>query len=234
VDAPLVSCIVPVYNGERFLAESLDSVLEQTHRPLELVVADDGSTDGTPTVVARYGGQARYVRQDNSGPAAARNLGLGMAKGEFVAFLDADDRWHPEKLSRQLARFAARPELGVSAAHAQNFWMPEVAEEGARLGASRRAGPVPGYIAGTLLVRRSLFATVGLFDAGLGHGEATEWLLRAARQGVVVELLPDVLLERRLHNANRSRVMANRSREEFLCLVKAHLDVQRRDGVRHG
>ena len=96
----LISCIVPVFNGELYLAEALESILKQSYRPLEIIVADDGSTDGTEAIVARFGTQVRYLYQPNSGPATARNLGLGAVRGEFVGFLDADDLWHPEKLER--------------------------------------------------------------------------------------------------------------------------------------
>jgi glycosyltransferase involved in cell wall biosynthesis len=101
--APLISCVVPVFNGERYLGEALDSILAQTYRPLELLVVDDGSTDGTAALVTRYRDQIRPLFQPNAGQAAARNLGLSVARGEFVAFLDADDLWHPEKLARQMA-----------------------------------------------------------------------------------------------------------------------------------
>jgi glycosyltransferase involved in cell wall biosynthesis len=103
VNAPLISCIVPVFNGERYLGEALDSILAQTYRPLEVVVVDDGSAEGAAAVVARYRDQIRPLFQPNAGQAAARNLGLSVARGEFVAFLDADDLWHPEKLARQMA-----------------------------------------------------------------------------------------------------------------------------------
>src|SRR5262249_2428536 len=107
----LISCIVPVFNGERYLREALDSILAQTYQPLELIVLDDGSTDGTAALVAGYGERIRYLWQANAGEAGARNRGLSIAQGEFVAFLDADDLWHPEKLRRQLARLHDRPEL---------------------------------------------------------------------------------------------------------------------------
>ena len=113
---PLVSCIVPVFNGERYLAEALDSILAQTYRPVDLIVVDDGSTDGTAQVAAGYGERITYLYQENSGPAAARNKGIDAAQGEFVAFLDADDVWHEEKLARQMVRFDARRELGVCSA----------------------------------------------------------------------------------------------------------------------
>ena len=106
----LISCIVPVYNGERYLGEALDSILAQTYRPLEIIVVDDGSTDGTAEVVAIYGDQVRYLKQVNGGPAATRNLGLSSSNGEFVAFLDQDDLCHPEKLERLMERFKTRPE----------------------------------------------------------------------------------------------------------------------------
>jgi len=100
MQSPLISCIVPVYNGERYLKEALDSILVQTHCPLEIIVADDGSTDGTASVVAGYGEGVKHLWQPNAGETAARNMGLSAAQGEFVAFLDADDLWHPEKLAR--------------------------------------------------------------------------------------------------------------------------------------
>ena len=97
MDQPLISCIVPVFNGERYLGEALDSILAQTYRPLEIIVSDDGSTDGTAAVVASYGECVKYLWQVNAGEAAARNLGSSAAGGHFLAFLDADDLWHPEK-----------------------------------------------------------------------------------------------------------------------------------------
>ena len=95
----LISCIVPVYNGERYLGETVDSILAQTYQPLETIVVDDGSTDGTATVAASYGQRVRYFWHANQGTAAARNLGLNATEDEFVAFLDADDLWRPEKSS---------------------------------------------------------------------------------------------------------------------------------------
>jgi glycosyltransferase involved in cell wall biosynthesis len=226
-----VSCIVPVFNGERFLSDAVDSILAQVHRPIEIIVVDDGSTDGTPGVIAGYGDRVRGLRQANTGPAAARNAGVGSARGEFVAFLDADDRWHPEKLARQVARFAARPQLDVSVTHLQNFWIADLREEEARLRAHRIARPMAAYLASTILARRRVFAFVGEFDPELRFGHSCEWFLRAEARGAVVEEIPEVLYYRRLHHHNRSRQHSAESREEFLRLVKAHLD-RRRGGKR--
>jgi glycosyltransferase involved in cell wall biosynthesis len=111
IEPALVSCIVPVFNGEKYFPEAVDSILAQTYRPLEVVVADDGSTDGTAALVAGYGDQVRYLFQPNTGTAAACNLGLKAAQGDFIAFLAADDLWHPERLARQMSRFQRPPDL---------------------------------------------------------------------------------------------------------------------------
>jgi glycosyltransferase involved in cell wall biosynthesis len=227
MEQPLISCIVPVFNGERYLREALDSILAQTYRPLEIVIADDGSTDGTAAVVATFGDQVRYIRQANQSPSSARNLGIRVASGDFIAFLDADDLWHPEKLERQLARFKTRPELDCCVTHAQNFWIAEMVAEAEKYQQHRISRPLPGYVTGTLMARRALFDRVGLFNPALAHGDSTDWFLRAAEHGAIMEVLTDVLLFRRLHPLNRSRVRAVRSRDEFLRLLKLSLDRKR-------
>ena len=223
-EGPLISCIVPVYNGELYLREALDSIFSQGYEPLEVIVVDDGSTDGTAKVVDRYDGRIRYVRQSNAGPVAARNRGLEEAKGDFIAFLDADDLWHPNKIRVQISRFQAQPGLEYCLAHVQNFWIPELRDEANRLRNHRIAQPLPGYVAGTLLAKHSLFDRIGPLNIALSHGDAGEWCLRADGQGAVKEVLPDVLLFRRLHHTNRSRLLASQSRNQHLQILKAHLD----------
>lgn len=224
----LVSCIVPVWNGERFVAEALDSILAQTYRSLELIVVDDGSTDGTAARVKAYGSRVACVRQPNAGPAAARNTGIRLAGGEFVAFLDADDIWHPEKLTRQLRRFEARAELDFCVAHAQNFSAPELG--GAPDASLRvpRAGALPGYVTSTLLARRALIERIGVFDPTLRHGDDTDWFLRAIDGGAVREVLPDVLLFRRLHRESLSHRNASKSHDEYVLILRARIARHRR------
>ena len=224
----LISCIVPVFNGERYLGEALESILAQSYRPLEVLVADDGPTDATAAVAARYGEQVRYLCQPTAGPAAARNLGLSAAGGEFVAFLDQDDLWHPEKLARQMSRFQARPTLDVCVAHVRMFWISELREEAARYRHHWRAQAVPGYTTGTLLARRRLFDTVGRFNPSLWFSDASDWFLRAAERGAIMDLLPDVLTFHRVHHDNLSRRLAAASRAEYVGIVKASLDRRRR------
>jgi glycosyltransferase involved in cell wall biosynthesis len=222
-----VSCIVPVRNGERFLGEALESIFGQTYRPIEVIVVDDSSTDATPRIVETFGRPIVYLESGGNNIPRARNVGLGAARGEFVAFLDSDDLWVPEKLARQMARFEARPELDFCVAHVQNFWMDEVADEGRRMRGTARAGPIPGYVTVALLARRRLFETVGAFDESLRHGDSMDWFLRARERGAVEELLPDVLTLRRMHARNISRRRAGESRDEFLSLLKRSLDKRR-------
>ena len=108
-----VSVIIPAYNRAHYIREAIESALQQSHRPLEIIVVDDGSTDETPQILATYSEPVRVFRQVNQGVAAARNLGVSHARGEYVAFLDSDDLWHPEKLEKQIERFEADPELGL-------------------------------------------------------------------------------------------------------------------------
>jgi len=222
---------VPVFNGARYLAEALESVFAQTHPSVEAIVVDDGSTDDTPAVVAAFGARLRAFRQPNAGPAAARNRGVRAARGDFVAFLDADDLWLPDKLERQLARFAARPELDLCFCEMVNFWIPELAEEEARFQDHRIARPVAALLASTLVARRSAFEAVGEFEPSRGYTHSTEWVLRARQHGLTSETVAEVLYRRRIHQGNRSRLHADASRDEYFDLVKRQLD-RRRGGPR--
>ncbi|MGH9414671.1 MAG: glycosyltransferase family A protein [Terriglobales bacterium] len=117
-----VSVIVPVHNGAPYVAEALDSALAQTSPPLEVVVMDDGSSDGTGSVLDRYGsGIVRLRSATPAGPARARNRAMAVAQGTLLAFLDADDVWHRQKLERQLALAAARPDFGLIATEVEFF-----------------------------------------------------------------------------------------------------------------
>jgi len=229
--APLVSCIIPVFNGERFIREALDSILTQTYRRLEVIVVDDGSNDGTAAIVQRYGTQVRYLYQQNGGPPVARNTGLRSARGELIAFLDCDDRWAPTKLALQVDCLQRNPQLGICLTHIQNFWESELAAEQERLQNHRRSRPLPGYVTAALLARRSVFEAVGAFDTQWQHGDDFDWFVRARQLGIQIELLPDVLVYRRMHPGNRSRQRASFSRDEYLKLVKAAIDRKRRDGT---
>jgi glycosyltransferase involved in cell wall biosynthesis len=224
----LVTCVVPCFNGERYLVEAIDSILAQTHRPLEIIVVDDGSTDRSAEVVRRYGQGVRYHRQENRGPGAACNQGVELATGALVAFLEQDDLWLPHKICRQLDAFEADPTLDYCVGHIQNFWIPELAAEARRFRDAPVMQPVPGYVVQTLMVRRDLLGRVGRFDETLHFSFASDWFLRAGERGAVGMLLPDLLTRRRLHHDNVSRRNRAASHDQFLRVIKAALDRRRR------
>jgi len=197
---PVLSVVLPLRDGEDFVADALNSLLAQGFPDLEVIVVDDGSRDRGAEIAAGFPG-VRVLRQEHQGVAVARNRAIEMARGDLLAFLDHDDRWTPGKLARQVPYLLAHPELGFTVAQQQAFveagfptpgWMrPE-----------HVAGPAAAFVVGTLLCRREVFDRVGPFDPEMSPACDTDWFLRAKRLGVGFELLPDVLLERRIHGTN--------------------------------
>jgi glycosyltransferase involved in cell wall biosynthesis len=227
---PLVSAIVTVYNYERYVGEAVESVLAQDSGPLEVVVVDDGSTDGSAAVVRGFGDRVRYGYQPNGGLCRALNHGLGLARGEFIAFLDADDLWTPDKLRVQMAAFEARPELDLVFGHARHFFSPEMPAE------SRRRyqcpeGTAPAYFKQAMLARRAAFARVGPFDTGLRLGDFIDWLARAREAGLKSLMLPDLVLRRRIHGANAT-IRQRDDKAEYLRVVRGALERRRREAGR--
>jgi hypothetical protein len=213
----VVSCVIPVFNGERFLAEAIASVLEQSVPVAEVIVADDGSTDATQAVTRSFGSRVTYLRQENAGPSSARNLGISHASGDCIAFLDSDDRWHPEKTAIQMTQFEARAELALSSTYMRNFWSADVVFEKAD------APEEAPNLASSLIVRRSLFGVIGLLDTSLKHRDLHEFVLRATDEGHVTESLANVLVERRIHDANMSRNRNAEGEAELLAIARARI-----------
>ena len=226
----LITCIVPVYNGERHLEVSLDSIFAQTWRPIEVIVVDDGSTDRTRAIAldaAARSPELSVITQTNAGPAAARNTGVAHSHGELICFLDGDDLWHPEKLARQAECFDSDPQLDYSVHHVQNFWDDELAGEAEAYREHARGQPIPGYVTQCLMVRRRAFERIGIFDLELQHGDSADWFLRARTGGMTGNLMEDVLTYRRMHELNRSRAKASDSLDEFFGILKRSLDQKR-------
>ena len=221
----LVSVIIPVHNSQRYILPALDSILAQKHRPLEIVVVDDGSTDCTLQMVRGYAPEIRVVEQEQRGHPAARNAGVCAAAGDFLGFLDHDDLWSRDKLERQLASFEGNPKLDLVFGHIQNFFTPELPlEERERIAVPLQ--PLPGLLQGSMLARRRAFTRVGLFSEKRQTGDFLDWYGRAMLAGVNVEMLPETLVYRRIHAANYQRTHAHR-RREYLFAVKDLLDRRR-------
>ena len=220
---PLISTIVPVYNGERYLAAALESALGQRYRPIELVVVNDGSTDGSAEVSRKYAGQVRYFHQPHAGAGRARNAGVDLATGAYFAFLDADDLWPPDRLERQMEALDADGSLDIVYGQMQQFISPELPDAvKARLRCP--LGNMPSRLPSTMLIRRDAFFRVGYF--GLTIGEAVDWAMRATELGVNSTMLSALVLKRRVHATNRS-MLTRETRSEYVKYVKASLDRRR-------
>ncbi|MFO1056691.1 MAG: glycosyltransferase family A protein [Dongiaceae bacterium] len=194
-----VAAVVPFYNGRDFVRAAIESILGQEAPPAEIVVVDDGSTDGGADLVAGLPG-VRVVRQANGGEAAARNRGIRETTAPLLAFLDQDDLWLPRKLALQVAALAADPGLDFVFAQHRIF-----AEEGARWFRRDALDRVlTAELPGTLLVRRSAFDRIGLFREALRLGSDVDWVLRARDAGLRSRPVEEVLLLRRMHVANSS------------------------------
>jgi len=198
---PLVSVIIPAYNGELFLAETLRSVLAQDYRPFEVIVVDDGSTDQSAAVAQGFS-KVRYIHQTNQGHAAAKNAGIAVARGEYLAFLDADDLWAVNKLSLQMSRLLECPEIGYTISHRRLLFEPGV--EPPTWMDARYLSEQPAFIPSALVVRRSVMDAVGHFDRNYWHCNDSDWFFRANDAGVRKEIVREPLLLRRIHAANLS------------------------------
>lgn len=209
--AGLVSVIVPVYNGERFLRQALDSIVAQTYPQLELIVVDDGSTDATGEIAQSYA-QTRYLRQPNQGNGSAKNTGLAAARGEFIAFLDADDLWPPDKLSAQVETLRQNPHAGFTTGRMVFFFEPGV-ERPAWVPTYFLTDPQPAYLPSGLLIRRTTFGQVGLFDPSYPIINDMEWLTRARDAGVADIVTEKSVVRRRVHGDNLTYRAAARAQE---------------------
>lgn len=201
---PLISIVVPVYNGARFLAECLDSLAAQDHPAIEIVVVDDGSTDGSAAVAERFGaGRAptvRVLRHPHRGLGTTRNAGVDAASGDFVAFCDADDTWKPHKATVQVRHLAAHPEIDIALCRQDTVVEPGT-EQPAWLIPDQRYGDLDGISPTSGLCRRSVFEHVR-FAEDMGVGTDLDFLVRARAAGFTIDVIDESLRVRRIHDDN--------------------------------
>jgi glycosyltransferase involved in cell wall biosynthesis len=229
VTNPLVTVIVAVHNGERFLRPALESLYAQDYEPFEVVFVDDGSTDGGAAIARAFTG-IRYVHQENQGLAAARNTGLSWAGGELIAFLDDDDLIPSHKLRRQAEYLVANPEVGCVLGRQQVMLEPGV-EPPAWLTRDPIFGDLDGVPFVSAMIRTELLRGVGGFDPSYRFAEDRDLFVRLREHGVRIEVIPEILLFRRFHGGNmnfRSRPVGH----PLLRSLKAKIDRRRAAGGR--
>lgn len=199
----LISVVIPVHDQASYIGEALASVYSQDIHRLDVIVVDDGSSDGSLAAAQARFPAIRAIRQDNAGIGAARNRGVAAARGEYLAFLDADDRWPTGSLSRLLAALAALTGPAMAFGHLRHFLCPSLDQE-SRNRLHCPVGIAPGYFAGAMLIRLDDFRQVGPFEEDLRVGEFAGWLARARDQELAQAMVEDVVLERRIHLANHT------------------------------
>ncbi|MBW2688666.1 MAG: glycosyltransferase family 2 protein [Deltaproteobacteria bacterium] len=221
----MVSVIMPTYNGERYVRQAVESVLQQTYQSVELIVVDDGSSDSTVEKLAPFP-KIKLIQQENQGVAHARNTGLQYANGSLLAFIDQDDRWTADKLTRQVAYLQERPELDMVLAHEEMFLEPGSSRPG-WLKPEMLSKPHPSFVPGVWLVRENIFSRVGKFDESFRCGSDTDWLSRAKDLGITLETLAEILLHKRIHAENESQ-QVEICHKEIAQLLRASINRKRR------
>ncbi|PKM12929.1 MAG: hypothetical protein CVV13_03640 [Gammaproteobacteria bacterium HGW-Gammaproteobacteria-3] len=220
-----ISAVIPAYNSAGFIADAVRSILAQTSPVTEIIIVDDGSTDNTQQIAGALPGPIIYIKQQNQGPSAARNAGINAAKSEWIAFLDADDQWTPDKIDKQLKRLQKKPELVLIAGdmaeidnHDQVI-TPSVLDKHHLLNKFQalQDQAIPNALAelvtknfiptGTVLVKKSALIEAGLFNQALRFGEDLElWAKIAAKHPIAC--LPEILMLRRQHGNNATQLTA--------------------------
>jgi glycosyltransferase involved in cell wall biosynthesis len=219
-----ITVVIPVHDGVRYLAAAIDSVLTQTTPAGEIVVVDDGSGDGSARIASAYGAPVVCLKRDHRGPAAARNTGVAAGAGEWIAFLDADDLWMPEKLALQTEATQVDPGIDVVTGGWENFLSPDIEPDP---GSPQRfpTGVQTAPLASSMLVKRSSFHRAGGFDETLACGEVIDWLLRARHNHLRFKHVPELVSRRRVHAGNYTRGHAVRN-QAYLGLVRKHLSTR--------
>jgi glycosyltransferase involved in cell wall biosynthesis len=224
MSAPLISVIIPTFNRSYCLAGTLDSVLGQSFKNYEIIVVDDGSTDATPQLLDQYAGRLTCLKTAHAGPSAARNAGIGIARGAYIAFLDSDDLWAPRKLEYQIDFFLQNPAARIC--QTEEIWI----RNGVRVNPMKKHKKYSGWIfrqclplcivsPSAVMVHRSIFDHVGLFDETMPACEDYDLWLRIAPHYPIYLIDKPLVIKRGGHDDQQSRTVPalDRLRIQALC-----------------
>jgi glycosyltransferase involved in cell wall biosynthesis len=223
MNTPAIDVIIAVYNGEKFIRESIESVLAQSWPNVNLILADDGSEDQTLSIareISQKNPRMHVLTLPHRGVSATLNTAIKYSSAPYIAFLDADDLWHSEKLSKQMEALS-ESNCQMCFCLMQEF---EAVDKSLISGHKARKESIKGYSKIAFLAQREIFETNGMFDENIAIGDFVEWYSRAIRKGQSVIMLDEVLAYRRVHDAN---TMLTAPKSAFLGLLKKHLDETR-------
>ena len=220
-----ISVIVPLFNGEQFIAEALATVLSQTVRPLEIFVVDDGSIDHGVQIARSFAG-VEVLQKPHTGLAATLNYGVHHAKGELLAFLDADDRWVADKLAWQVAALADDPAVAMIFGYCRQFTQVQENDAWREVFISTQ----PGVSKSGMLIRRHAWETIGEFSEADGKHDFLDWYARAMELGIKSRVLEQILFERRVHDQNMGRRVTEDQQARYLLTLR-HSLLRRRQGT---
>ena len=223
----MVSVIVPAYNAEVHLAETLASVLEQNWGQLELLVVDDGSSDRTVAVAKGFGDLARVIACSHRGLAATRNRGLAAARGEFLLHLDADDLLTPKSIFTRMQHFSIDPTFDMVVGKLTCFLSPELSDE-ERIRYAPPLEPQQGHLPGAAIIRAAAFDKFGHIDERFAVNADLDWWVRARDEGARICLIEDVVVKRRIHGKNLTLTSKQELDASRLQIVRASLARRRR------
>lgn len=227
----LISVVLPVFNGELFLAQAIQNIKNQQYHPLEIIVIDDGSTDRTAEIAQEFQDEIRYIYQPNQGPSIARNRGIEISRGEAIAFLDVDDLWDRGVLIQFAEYLIAHPEVEIVQGLIQRMQMEHLPSENNTFQFKPIFEPYQFINLGSALYRRSVFEKVGLFDPKLFDNEDTDWYIRAWENDIRKVVIPRVMLYYRKHDRNMTLQQKDLIHHGMLKIYKRHIDRLRSRGI---
>lgn len=227
----LVSVIIPVYNGEIFLADAINSIIKQDYHPLEIIIIDDGSTDKTQEVASQFKDFIQYFYQENAGPSSARNRGINIAKGDLITFLDADDLWVEGSLKKQIDYLKNNSQVQIVQGHLQNL-SEEIDPQSNNI-IKKFGKPRVSFNVGSAVYRKSVFEKIGLFNENLYHSEDVELLVRIKENKINWVVIDSVFLLYRRHQKSltaqyNQNKLSNLHTKSWLKILKNNLDKRRK------
>lgn len=218
---PLISIIIPVYNGELYIKEAIESILIQEYEPIEIIVIDDGSTDGSAKITKKFP-KIKYIYQENSGPVKARNKALLLATGEFITFIDADDVYLNNSLWELSSYLKKNPKVDIIEGRVQHLFKAT--------NANNFITKTPAFyhcFLGCSLYRKSVFNTVGKFEDTLTYGDDADWFIRAWEHNIVKHRIDATVLLYRRHDSNITNNITDKNQDKVL-LFKLKLERQKK------